>query len=136
MTRELTFREALREALREEMRQDSTVFLLGEDIGRHGGAHKVTEGLLDEFGEKRVMDMPLSESAIIGAAVGAAIMGMRPVAEIMFGDFLFRITEPALRPIRNILPDLGGIDISPVILILIIIFIRYVIALYILPNVY
>ncbi|HSB77728.1 MAG TPA: alpha-ketoacid dehydrogenase subunit beta [Candidatus Methylomirabilis sp.] len=86
--RELTFREALREALRDEMRQDSSVFLLGEDIGRHGGAHKVTEGLLDEFGANRVMDMPISESAIIGAAVGAAIMGMRPVAEIMFADFL------------------------------------------------
>ena len=88
MMRELTFREALREALRDEMRQDSTVFLLGEDIGRHGGAHKVTEGLLDEFGATRVLDMPISESAIVGAAVGAAIMGMRPVAEIMFADFL------------------------------------------------
>jgi pyruvate/2-oxoglutarate/acetoin dehydrogenase E1 component len=86
--RELTFREALREALREEMRRDSTVFMLGEDIGRHGGVYKVTEGLLEEFGPTRVIETPISESAIVGAAVGAAIMGMRPVAEIMFADFL------------------------------------------------
>ncbi len=86
--RELTFREALNEALRGEMRQDRTVFILGEDIGAHGGTYKVTEGLLAEFGPKRILDMPLSESAIAGAAVGAAVMGMRPVAEIMFSDFL------------------------------------------------
>jgi len=86
--RELTFREALNEALRDEMRQDRTVFMLGEDIGHHGGTYKVTEGLLTEFGPRRVLDMPISESAIVGAAVGAAVMGMRPVAEIMFADFL------------------------------------------------
>ena len=86
--RELTFREALNEALRDEMRRDSTVFLLGEDIGVHGGTYKVTQGLFEEFGHNRVMDMPISESAIVGAAVGAAVMGMRPVAEIMFADFL------------------------------------------------
>jgi pyruvate/2-oxoglutarate/acetoin dehydrogenase E1 component len=85
--RELTFREALRDALREEMRRDGTVFMLGEDIGQHGGTYKVTEGLLEEFGPTRVIETPISESAIAGAAVGAAIMGMRPVAEIMFADF-------------------------------------------------
>ena len=85
--RELTYRDALREALREEMLLDKTVFLLGEDIGRYwGGAFKVTKGLAEEFGDERVRDTPISESAIIGVAVGAAITGMRPVAEIMFGD--------------------------------------------------
>lgn len=85
--REITFREALKEALREEMRRDESVFLLGEDIGRDwGGAFGVTKGLAEEFGDERVRDTPISENAIIGAAVGAAITGMRPVAEIMFGD--------------------------------------------------
>jgi len=85
--RKLTYRDALREALREEMLRDKTVFLLGEDIGRYwGGAFKVTKGLAEEFGDERVRDTPISESAIVGVAVGAAITGMRPVAEIMFGD--------------------------------------------------
>jgi len=85
--RKITYRESLREALREEMQRDPRVFLLGEDIGRYwGGAFKVTEGLAQEFGDERVRDTPISESAIVGTAVGAAITGMRPVAEIMFGD--------------------------------------------------
>jgi len=85
--KETTIRDALREALREEMNRDKTVFLLGEDIGRYwGGAFGVTKGLAEEFGDERVRDTPISESAIIGVSVGAAITGMRPVAEIMFGD--------------------------------------------------
>jgi len=96
--RKITYREALKEALREEMQRDSTVFLLGEDIGRYwGGAFKVTEGLAEEFGDERVRDTPISESAIIGTAVGAAITGMRPVAEIMFGD----LTALAMDQIAN-----------------------------------
>jgi pyruvate/2-oxoglutarate/acetoin dehydrogenase E1 component len=96
--REITYRDALREALREEMRRDPSVFLLGEDIGRFwGGAFKVTDGLAEEFGDDRVRDTPISESAIIGAAVGAAITGMRPVAEIMFGD----LTALAMDQISN-----------------------------------
>jgi len=88
----------LREALREEMRRDPLVFLLGEDIGRYwGGAFKVTEGLAEEFGELRVRDTPISENAIVGAAVGAAVTGMRPVAEIMFGD----LTALAMDQIAN-----------------------------------
>ena len=83
----MTYRDALREALREEMLRDKTVFLLGEDVGRYWkGAFKVTKGLAEEFGDERVRDTPISESAIIGVATGAAITGMRPVAEIMFGD--------------------------------------------------
>jgi pyruvate/2-oxoglutarate/acetoin dehydrogenase E1 component len=96
--RKTTYREALREALREEMQNDSSVFLLGEDIGRFwGGAFKVTDGLAQEFGDERVRDTPISESAIIGTAVGAAITGMRPVAEIMFGD----LTALAMDQIAN-----------------------------------
>ena len=96
--RKITYKEALTEALREEMRKDPTVFLLGEDIGRYWqGAFKVTKGLAEEFGDERVRDTPISESAIIGAAVGAAITGMRPVAEIMFGD----LTALAMDQIAN-----------------------------------
>lgn len=83
-----TIAEALREALREAMRSDKSVFLIGEDIGRFGGAFRVTMGLFDEFGEERVRDTPISEAGIIGAAVGAAMTGMRPVGEIQYADFL------------------------------------------------
>lgn len=85
---ELTYLEAIREALLQEMRRDPEVFLIGEDIGVYGGAFGVTRGLLDEFGPERVRDTPISEAGIAGAAVGAALMGMRPVMEIMFMDFL------------------------------------------------
>jgi 2-oxoisovalerate dehydrogenase E1 component beta subunit len=85
---ETTYLEALRAGLREEMRRDSRVFILGEDVGAYGGAFKVTEGLLEEFGADRVLDTPISEAAIVGAAAGAAHMGMRPVAEMQFIDFI------------------------------------------------
>ncbi len=85
---ELTYREALRRALREELKRDEDVYLLGEDIGVYGGAFGVTQGLLEEFGPKRIKDTPLSEAAIIGVAIGSALTGMRPVAEIMFMDFI------------------------------------------------
>ena len=85
--REITYREALREALREEMRRDPSVFLIGEDIGRYGGAYAVTRELINEFGE-RIKDTPISEAVIIGAATGAAVVGARPVAEIMYVDFM------------------------------------------------
>ena len=83
-----TYVDAIREGLREEMARDETVFLLGEDIGVYGGAFKVTDGLIKEFGEERVIDTPIAETAIVGAAVGAAMMGMRPVAEMQFIDFI------------------------------------------------
>ena len=86
--RELTYADALREALREEMLRDPNVILLGEEIGVFNGVYKVTRGLLDEFGPDRVWDTPISEAAIAGAAVGLALVGMRPVAEIMYMDFL------------------------------------------------
>jgi pyruvate/2-oxoglutarate/acetoin dehydrogenase E1 component len=84
---QILYREAVRDALREEMRRDERVFLIGLDIGRFGGTYKATQGLWEEFGEARVRDAPLSEAAIAGAAVGSAISGMRPVAEIMYIDF-------------------------------------------------
>jgi 2-oxoisovalerate dehydrogenase E1 component beta subunit len=85
---ETTYLEAIRQGLWEEMQADESVFMLGEDIGVYGGAFKVTEGFLDHFGEQRIVDTPISEGAIIGAAVGAALMGMRPVAEMQFIDFM------------------------------------------------
>lgn len=86
--RKLSYAEAINEALREEMRRDPTVFQIGEDIGVYGGWGGVTKGLLEEFGPRRVISTPISENAIVGAAVGAAMVGMRPVAEIMFADWL------------------------------------------------
>jgi len=85
---EVTFLEALRQGLWEEMERDERVFMLGEDIGAYGGAFKVTEGFQKKFGEARVIDTPISEAAIVGAAAGAAHMGMRPVAEMQFIDFI------------------------------------------------
>lgn len=86
--RELTYVEALREALREELMRDERVFIMGEDVGKYGGIFRVTQGLWDEFGDERVMDTPISEAAIVGTAAGAAATGMRPVAELMFMDFI------------------------------------------------
>src|SRR5918993_689138 len=85
---ESTYLEAIRQGLFEEMERDSNVFCLGEDIGAYGGAFKVTAGLLERFGEGRVIDTPISEAAIVGAAAGAAHMGMRPVCEMQFIDFI------------------------------------------------
>jgi 2-oxoisovalerate dehydrogenase E1 component beta subunit len=85
---EITYLEAIRQAMTEEMERDPDVFLMGEDIGAYGGAFKATEGLLERFGEKRVVDTPISEAGFIGAAAGAAHMGMRPVVEMQFIDFI------------------------------------------------
>ncbi len=85
---EITYLEAIRQGLWEEMERDERVFILGEDVGAYGGAFKVTDGFLKRFGEARVIDTPISEAAIVGAAAGAAHMGMRPVAEMQFIDFI------------------------------------------------
>ncbi len=123
---ELTYLEAIRQALWEEMDRDERVFMIGEDIGVYGGAFKVTKGLLEKFGPDRVIDTPLSESAFVGAAIGAAIMGMRPVVEMQFADFIacafdqivnmaakhhYRIGEPVPLVIRA--PYGGGIHAGP-----------------------
>ena len=84
---QLSYREAVAAGIAQEMRRDSNVVFLGEDVASAGGVFKTTEGLLDEFGAKRVRDCPISEQAIIGAAMGAAMTGLRPIAELMFSDF-------------------------------------------------
>jgi 2-oxoisovalerate dehydrogenase E1 component beta subunit len=85
---EVTYLEAIKQGIREEMERDESVYILGEDVGVYGGAFKVTAGFLDQFGPLRVIDTPLSESAIIGAAIGSALMGQRPIAEMQFMDFI------------------------------------------------
>ncbi|WMS43965.1 alpha-ketoacid dehydrogenase subunit beta [Acuticoccus sp. MNP-M23] len=85
---EMTYRDALRQALIDSMREDDNVFVIGEEVGRYGGAYGVTKGLIDEFGPERMIDTPISEPGIVGTAVGAAMAGMRPVAELMYVDFI------------------------------------------------
>lgn len=86
--RAITYKEALREAIVEKIREDKSVFMMGEDIGVYGGAFGLSIGMLDEFGPERILDVPMSEASFIGVGVGAAIIGMRPIVEIMFSDFL------------------------------------------------
>lgn len=86
--KEVTFIEAIRQGLWEEMKRDESIFIIGEDVGVYGGAFRLTEGFIDEFGPERVIDTPISEAAIVGAACGAALMGMKPVAEFQFIDFI------------------------------------------------
>src|ERR671916_508018 len=83
-----TYLSAISEGMRAEMRRDERVFVMGEDVGAFGGAFKVTDGFIDEFGPTRVMDTPLAESGIVGTAIGAAVEGMRPIAEMQFADFI------------------------------------------------
>src|SRR5256712_14169373 len=100
---EVTYLEALRQGLWEEMERDERVFILGEDVGAYGGAFKVTEGFVERFSERRVIDTPISEAAIVGAAAGAAHMGMRPVAEMQFIDFIscaYAMLTNYVRPAR------------------------------------
>ena len=104
----ITYREAVRQALREEMLRDERVFLLGEDIGRYGGSYAVTKGLLEEFGEKRVKDTPISETAIIGAAAGAAMDGLRPVAEIMTINFTLVAIDQIINNVAKVHYMFGG----------------------------
>src|SRR5512145_785565 len=87
--RELTYREALREAMWEEMERDERVFLMGEEVGYYQGAYKVSEGLLEKFGEKRVIDTPIAEAGFAGIGIGAAMTGLRPVIEFMTWNFSF-----------------------------------------------
>lgn len=100
--KELTYREALGLALREEMRRDERVFLIGEDIGRYGGAFQVTAGLLDEFGPERIIETPISENSFVGLATGSALAGLRPVVEIMFMDFMFLAFDQLLNQAAKI----------------------------------
>ncbi|MEP3638780.1 MAG: hypothetical protein ABJN14_16125 [Paracoccaceae bacterium] len=84
----LAYRDALKQALTDAMREDPDIFVIGEEVGRYGGAYGVTKGLIEEFGAERFLDTPISEPSIVGTAVGAAMAGMRPVAELMYVDFI------------------------------------------------
>jgi len=106
--REITYREALREGLREEMQRDESVFLLGEDIAEFGGSYKVTQGLFEEFGPDRVRNTPISEAAIAGASLGAALLGMRPVAEYMYIDFSLLALDQIVNQIAKARYMFGG----------------------------
>ncbi len=86
--REITYLEAIREAMQQMMREDDSIFLLGEDIAEYGGAFGLTVGMVEEFGKERIRNTPISEASIIGVATGSAMTGMRPIAEIMFSDFM------------------------------------------------
>src|ERR1051325_6879991 len=106
--RELTFGEAIREALAEELRRDPRVFMIGEDIAEAGTTFKVLSGLVEEFGPQRILDSPISEAGITGLGVGAAMAGMRPVVDIMFGDFLGLILDQVVNQAAKIHYMSGG----------------------------
>jgi acetoin:2,6-dichlorophenolindophenol oxidoreductase subunit beta len=111
---EMTYRQAIRAALADELRADNHVILLGEDIAAAGGAFKTTEGLLDEFGPERVIDTPISENGFVGAALGMAVTGMRPVVEIMFADFLLSASDAIVNEIAKFRFMSGGQTETPV----------------------
>ncbi len=114
---EMTYREALKQGLREEMQRDERVFIMGEDVGKNwGGAFKVTKGLAEEFGDERVRDTPISENTIAGAAVGAAITGLRPVAEIMFGDLITLAMDQVCNQAAKMRYMFGGQTSVPLVL--------------------
>ncbi|HIE43435.1 MAG TPA: alpha-ketoacid dehydrogenase subunit beta [Candidatus Omnitrophica bacterium] len=114
--REITYREALREALDEEMALNEKVFIMGEDVALYGGAYKVTQGLYEKYGEERVIDTPISESAIAGMATGAAITGMRPVAEIMYIDFITQAMDQLVNQAAKMRYMFGGKTTVPLVL--------------------
>ena len=114
--RELSYLEAIREALQQEMRRDPRVFVIGEDVGVYGGAFGVTRGLVEEFGEQRIIDTPISELGIAGAITGAALTGMRPVGEIMFMDFTTLAIEQLVNQAAKIRFMFGGTATVPFVL--------------------
>jgi pyruvate dehydrogenase E1 component beta subunit len=108
LTRETTYRDAVREAIREAMHNDDRVFLMGEDVGRYGGGFGVSLGLLEEFGPERIRDTPLSESAFVGAGIGAALGGMRPIVEIMTVNFSLLALDQLMNNAATLLHMSGG----------------------------
>ena len=104
----MTYREAIREAIRDAMRRDERVFLMGEDVGPYGGGFGVSKGLLDEFGPERIRDTPLSESAFVGAGIGAAMGGMRPIVEIMTVNFSLLALDQIVNNAATITHMSGG----------------------------
>jgi len=114
--REITYLEAVREAMTQEMERDSRVFLIGEDIGEYGGAFQVTYGMLEKFGHDRILDTPITELGLTGAAVGAALIGMRPIAEIMFMDFTTLASEQLVNQAAKLRFMFGGQSTVPMVL--------------------
>src|SRR5271166_1275376 len=114
--REITYRDAVREAIREALLADPRVFLMGEDVGRYGGCYAVTKGLLDEFGAERIRDTPLSESAFVGAGIGAALGGMRPIVEIMTVNFSLLALDQIVNNAATIRHMSGGQFEVPVVI--------------------
>ena len=106
--REIEFRDAIREAMSEEMRRDKRVFLLGEEVAQYDGAYKVSKGMLAEFGERRIIDTPISESGFAGMAIGAAAMGLRPIVEFMSWSFSLVAADPILNNAPKMLYMSGG----------------------------
>ncbi|HEY8569386.1 alpha-ketoacid dehydrogenase subunit beta [Microbulbifer sp.] len=112
----ITYREAMRAALREALQRDERVFLMGEDVGRYGGCYAVSKGLLDEFGEERIRDTPLSESAFVGAGIGAALGGMRPIVEVMTVNFSLLCLDQIVNTAATLRHMSGGQFSVPVVL--------------------
>jgi len=106
--RQITYSEAVRECLRQEIKKDEKVFMLGEDIGLYGGAFGVSQGLVSEFGDDRIMDTPISEQGLVGVAIGASLLGMRPITEIMFSDFIMLPLEQIVNQAAKIRYMFGG----------------------------
>jgi acetoin:2,6-dichlorophenolindophenol oxidoreductase subunit beta len=114
--REITYLEAIREAMTQEMERDETVFLIGEDVGVYGGAFQVSNGMLEQFGSDRILDTPITELGLTGAAVGAALVGMRPIAEIMFMDFTTLASEQLVNQAAKLRFMFGGKATVPMVL--------------------
>ncbi|MBM4086738.1 MAG: alpha-ketoacid dehydrogenase subunit beta, partial [Planctomycetes bacterium] len=112
---ELTYVEAISQALREEMERDERVFILGEDVGAYGGAFGVTAGLMEKFGFYRCLDTPISESLIVGAAIGAALVGLRPVAEMQFADFITCAFDQIVNQAATLRYRCGGRQTCPIV---------------------
>ena len=104
----ISYREALNDAMREEMQRDPNIFIMGEDVGFYGGAFKITDGLFAEFGEKRVIDTPIAEGLIVGAAIGAAMVGLRPIAELMTVNFALLAMDQIVNHAAKIRYMFGG----------------------------
>lgn len=116
MLREITYREAVREAMVSAMRENSEVFLMGEDVGVYGGAFGVSRGMVEEFGEDRVVDTPLAEAGFVGLGVGAALMGMRPIVEIQFSDFITHSMDQLVNQAAKLRYMFGGKAEVPLVL--------------------
>src|SRR5829696_3515746 len=115
MARQIAFREALREAMNEEMRRDERVFLMGEEVAEYNGAYKVSQGMLEEFGARRVIDTPISELGFAGIGVGAAMNGLRPIIEFMTFNFSLVAIDQVINSSSKMLSMSGGQFGSPIV---------------------